>query len=164
MERIESTILKNLIHNEEYSRKSIPFLKAEYFEDRKEKVIFEEILSFIVKYDTSITVEALNIEVDNRTDLTEDEVKGIKEIITSLKESSVDQQWLLDSTEKWCRDRAIYLALMESIHIADGNDENKNRDSIPTILSDALSVSFDNNIGHDYLLNYEERYLSLIHI
>ena len=128
MERIESTILKNLIHNEEYSRKSIPFLKAEYFEDRKEKVIFEEILSFIVKYDTSITVEALNIEVDNRTDLTEDEVKGIKEIITSLKESSVDQQWLLDSTEKWCRDRAIYLALMESIHIADGNDENKNRD------------------------------------
>ena len=150
MERIESTILKNLIHNEEYSRKSIPFLKAEYFEDRKEKVIFEEILSFIVKYDTSITVEALNIEVDNRTDLTEDEVKGIKEIITSLKESSVDQQWLLDSTEKWCRDRAIYLALMESIHIADGNDENKNRDSIPTILSDALSVSFDNNIGHDY--------------
>ena len=158
MERIESTILKNLIHNEEYSRKSIPFLKAEYFEDRKEKVIFEEILSFIVKYDTSITIEALNIEVDNRTDLTEDEVKGIKEIITSLKESSVDQQWLLDSTEKWCRDRAIYLALMESIHIADGNDENKNRDSIPTILSDALSVSFDNNIGHDYLLNYEERY------
>ena len=158
MERIESTILKNLIHNEEYSRKSIPFIKAEYFEDRKEKVIFEEIISFIVKYDSSITIEALNIEVDNRTDLTDDEVKGIKEITTLLKESSVDQQWLLDSTEKWCRDRAIYLALMESIHIADGNDENKNRDSIPTILSDALSVSFDNNIGHDYLLNYEERY------
>ena len=158
MEQIESTILKNLIYNEEYSRKSIPFIKPEYFEDRKEKIIFEEIISFIVKYDSSITIEALNIEVDNRTDLTEDEVKGIKEIITSLKESSVDQQWLLDSTEKWCRDRAIYLALMESIHIADGNDENKNRDSIPTILSDALSVSFDNNIGHDYLLNYEERY------
>ena len=158
MEQIESTILKNLIYNEEYSRKSIPFIKPEYFEDRKEKIIFEEIISFIVKYDSSITIEALNIEVDNRTDLTEDEVKGIKEIITSLKESSVDQQWLIDSTEKWCRDRAIYLALMESIHIADGNDENKNRDSIPTILSDALSVSFDNNIGHDYLLNYEERY------
>ena len=73
-------------------------------------------------------------------------------------ESPVDQQWLLDSTEKWCRDRAIYLALMESIHIADGNDEKKNRDAIPNILSDALSVSFDNNIGHDYLLNYEQRY------
>ena len=158
MERIETTIIQNLIYNEEYSRKSIPFIKPEYFEDRKEKIIFEEIISFIVKYDSSITIEALNIEVDNRTDLTEDEVKGVKEIITSLKNSSVDQQWLLDSTEKWCRDRAIYLALMDSIHIADGNDENKNRDSIPSILSDALSVSFDNNIGHDYLLNYEERY------
>ena len=158
MERIESTILKNLIYNEEYSRKSIPFIKTEYFEDRKERIIFDEILSFIVKYDSSITIEALNIEVDNRTDLTDDEVKGIKDITTSLKKTSVDQQWLLDSTEKWCRDRAIYLALMESIHIADGNDDKKNRDAIPTILSDALAVSFDNNIGHDYLLNYEERY------
>ena len=158
MERIESTILKNLIHKEEYARKVSPFIQPDYFEDRKEKVIFEEIMSFIVKYDSSITIEALNIEVDNRTDLTDEEVKGIKEINSFLVESTVDEQWLLDSTEKWCRDRAIYLALMESIHIADGNDEKKNRDSIPTILSDALSVSFDNNIGHDYLLNYEERY------
>ena len=158
MERIESTILKNLIHKEEYARKVSPFIQPDYFEDRKEKVIFEEIMSFIVKYDSSITIEALNIEVDNRTDLTDEEVKGIKEINSFLVESTVDEQWLLDSTEKWCRDRAIYLALMESIHIADGNDEKKNRDAIPTILSDALSVSFDNNIGHDYLLNYEERY------
>jgi len=158
MERIESTILKNLICNEEYSRKVIPFIQPDFFEDRKEKVIFEEVTSFIVKYGSSITIEALNIEVDNRTDLTDEEVKGIREINSFLIESPVDQQWLLDSTEKWCRDRAIYLALMESIHIADGNDEKKNRDAIPNILSDALSVSFDNNIGHDYLLNYEERY------
>ena len=158
MERIESTILKNLIYNEEYSRKVIPFIEPDFFEDRKEKVIFEEITSFIVKYGSSITIEALNIEVDNRTDLTDEEVKGIREINSFLVESPVDQQWLLDSTEKWCRDRAIYLALMESIHIADGNDEKKNRDAIPNILSDALSVSFDNNIGHDYLLNYEDRY------
>ena len=158
MERIESTILKNLIYNEEYSRKVIPFIEPNFFEDRKEKVIFEEITSFIVKYGSSITIEALNIEVDNRTDLTDDEVKGIREINSFLVESPVEQQWLLDSTEKWCRDRAIYLALMESIHIADGNDEKKNRDAIPNILSDALSVSFDNNIGHDYLLNYEDRY------
>ena len=158
MERIESTILKNLIHNEEYSRKVIPFIEPDFFEDRKEKVIFEEITSFIVKYGSSITLEALNIEVDNRTDLNDSEVKEIHEINQNLIESPVDQQWLLDSTEKWCRDRAIYLALMESIHIADGNDEKKNRDAIPTILSDALSVSFDNNIGHDYLLNYEDRY------
>ena len=158
MERIESTILKNLIYNEEYARKVIPFIEPDFFEDRKEKIIFEEITSFIVKYGSSITTEALNIEVDNRTDLTDSEVKEIHEINQNLTESPVDHQWLLDSTEKWCRDRAIYLALMESIHIADGDDEKKNRDAIPNILSDALSVSFDNNIGHDYLLNYEDRY------
>ena len=158
MERIETTILQNLIFSEEYSRKVIPFIQPDYFEDRKEKIIFEEIISFIVKYGSSITTEALNIEVENRTDLTDTEAKDIQEITQNLKESVVDHQWLLDTTEKWCRDRAIYLALMESIHIADGNDEKKNRDAIPNILSDALSVSFDNNIGHDYLLNYEERY------
>ena len=158
MERIETTILQNLIFSEEYSRKVIPFIQPDFFEDRKEKIIFEEIVSFIVKYGSSITTEALNIEVENRTDLTDSEAKEIREINQNLKESAVDHQWLLDTTEKWCRDRAIYLALMESIHIADGNDEKKNRDAIPNILSDALSVSFDNNVGHDYLLNYEERY------
>jgi len=158
MERIETSILQNLIFNEEYSRKVIPFIQPDFFEDRKEKIIFEEIVSFIVKYGSSITTEALNIEVENRTDLTDTEAKEIREINQNLKESAVDHQWLLDTTEKWCRDRAIYLALMESIHIADGNDEKKNRDAIPNILSDALSVSFDNNVGHDYLLNYEERY------
>ena len=160
MERLETTILRNLIFSEDYSRKVIPFIEPEYFEQRSEKVIFEEITSFIVKYGSAITIEALNIEVENRTDLTEDEVKGIREINSSLNDSPVDQQWLLDCTEKWCRDRAIYLALMESIHIADGNDDKKNRDAIPSILSDALSVSFDNNIGHDYLEDYEDRYES----
>ena len=160
MERLETTILRNLIFSEDYSRKVIPFIEPEYFEQRSEKVIFEEITSFIVKYGSAITIEALNIEVENRTDLTEEEVKGIREINTSLNDSPVDHQWLLDCTEKWCRDRAIYLALMESIHIADGNDDKKNRDAIPSILSDALSVSFDNNIGHDYLEDYEDRYES----
>jgi replicative DNA helicase len=158
MERIETTILRNLIFNEDYSRKVIPFIQPTYFEKRTEKVIFEEIVSFIVKYGSSITVEALNIEIEDRTDLTETEVKEVREINSSLNDSNVDKQWLLDTTEKWCRDRAIYLALMESIHIADGNNEKKNRDAIPSILSDALAVSFDNNIGHDYLQNYEERY------
>ncbi len=160
MERLETTILRNLIFSEDYSRKVIPFIEPEYFEQRSEKVIFEEITSFIVKYGSAITIEALNIEVENRTDLTEEEVKGIREINASLNDSPVDHQWLLDCTEKWCRDRAIYLALMESIHIADGNDDKKNRDAIPSILSDALSVSFDNNIGHDYLEDYEDRYES----
>ena len=151
MERIETSILKNLIYNEEYSRKVIPFIKPEYFEQRSEKVIFEEITNFIVKYGSAITIEALNIETENRTDLTENEIKEIRDINSSFVETVVDNQWLLDSTEKWCRDRAIYLALMESIALADGQDDKKGRDAIPSILSDALSVSFDNHIGHDYL-------------
>ena len=158
MERIETTIIRNLIHNEDFSRKVIPFLEPTYFERRSEKILFEEISSFIVKYGSAVTIEALNIEVENRSDVTDDEVKEIKEINQYLNDSPVDQQWLFDVTEKWCRDRAIYLALMESIHIADGNDEKKNRDAIPSILSDALAVAFDNNVGHDYLQNYEERY------
>jgi len=160
MERIETSILKNLIYNEEYSRKVIPFIKPEYFEQRSEKVIFEEITNFIVKYGSAITIEALNIETENRTDLTENEIKEIRELNSSFEETVVENQWLLDSTEKWCRDRAIYLALMESISLADGKDESKGRDAIPSILSDALSVSFDNHIGHDYLNDYEERYES----
>jgi len=160
MERIETTILRNLIYNEEYSRKVIPFIKPEYFEQRTEKVIFEEITQFIVKYGSSITIEALNIETENRTDLTESEIAEVRDINNSLNDSVVENQWLIDTTEKWCRDRAIYLALMESIALADGQDETKGRDAIPTILSDALAVSFDNHIGHDYLQDYEERYES----
>ncbi len=158
MERLELTILRNLIFNEDYARKVIPFIQPEYYEQRVEKIVFEEIVEFIVKYGSSITIEALNIEIDNRRDLTESENKEIVELLSKLNDSPVDKQWILDTTEKWCRDRAIYIALMESIHIADGNNEKKNRDAIPSILSEALAVSFDNNIGHDYLQNYEERY------
>jgi replicative DNA helicase len=158
MERLEHTILRNLVYNEDYSRKVIPFIQPEYFEQKSERVVFEEIVHFIVKYNSAITKEALGIEIENRVDLTETEIKDIREICETLNDSVVEKQWLLDTTEKWCRDRAIYLALMESIHIADGNDGKKNRDAIPSILSDALAVSFDNNIGHDYLQNYEGRY------
>ena len=158
MERIEATILRNLVFNEEYSRKVIPFIEPDYFESRSEKVIFEEITKFIVKYGSAITSEALSIELENRTDLGETEVKETRDLISNFLDSPVENQWLLETTEKWCRDRAIYLALMESISIADGQDNNKNRDAIPSILSDALAVSFDNHIGHDYLNDYEERY------
>jgi len=158
MERIETTILRNLVYNEEYSRKVIPFIQPDYFDQRTEKVIFQEIVHFIVKYGSAITTEALKIELENRTDLTESEIKEVREISGFFHDTPVDQQWLLDTTEKWCRDRAIYLALMESITIADGNNEKKNRDAIPSILSDALAVSFDNHIGHDYLQDFQERY------
>jgi len=160
MERIETTILRNLIFNEEYSRKVLSFIKSDYFENRSEKVIFEEIEKFFHKYNSNVTIEALNIETESRTDLTETEVKEVRDINNSLIDSVVENQWLIDTTEKWCRDRAIYLALMESISLADGQDEKKGRDAIPTILSNALAVSFDNHVGHDYLNDYEDRYES----
>ena len=158
MERTEATILRNLIYNEDYSRKVIPFIQPDYFEEKIERIVFEEVTKFIVKYGSSITTEALGIEIENRTDLNEFDIKSIYEFIKSLNDNPVDYKWLLDTTEKWCKDSAIYLALTESIHIADGKDKNKNRDAIPSILSDALAVSFDNNIGHDYFENYEQRY------
>ena len=158
MDKIETTILKNLIFNETYCRKVLPFLKDEYFSERTEKVVFEEIAKFLSKYENLATKEVLFIEVENRKDLSEDDSKQIKQLIYSLEEDDSNLQWLVDSTEKWCRDRAIYLALMESIHIADDDSGKKNKDSIPHILSEALSVSFDHNVGHDYIENYEERY------
>ena len=160
MDRIETTILQNLIYNEEYSRKVIPFIKPDYYENKSERVVFEQISEFIVKYGSAITIEALNIEVSNRIDLTETELKEVSELSGLLTNTPVDYQWLMDTTEKWCRDRAIYLALMESIALADGEDDKKGRDAIPSILSDALAVSFDNHIGHDYLEDYEARYES----
>ena len=158
METVETTILKNLIHNDEYSRKVLPFINKEYFEDYNEKVVFEEISNFIVKYNNLPTKETLIIESENRTDITDESAHQIKEFIGLLEPTPSDDQWLLDTTEKWCKDRAIYLALVESISIADGNDDKKTQDAIPSILSDALAVSFDNQVGHDYLNDYEERY------
>ncbi len=160
MEKVEFLILRNLLHNEKYIRKVIPFIKSEYFEDQNQKIVFEEILSFVQEYNQPATKEVLCIEVEKRTDINEQSFKEISQIISCLEDVPAEFNWLIDTTEKWCRDRAIYLALMESIHIADGNDEKKNRDSIPSILSDALAVSFDNHVGHDYLQDYEQRYES----
>ena len=158
MESIEHTILKNLLYNEEYSRKVIPFIKTDYFQEPSQKITFEEIVNFISQYNTQVTVEALLIEITNRKDINDGMLKELQILITNLEDSPADLQWLFDTTEKWCRDRAIYLALMDSINIADGNDEKKNRDAIPSILSEALAVSFDNNIGHDYFANADERF------
>ena len=158
MEKVEFLILRNLLHNEEYARKVIPFIKSEYFEDQNQKIIFEEVLNFIQEYNQLPTKEVLSIETEKRSDINETSFKEIIDIIQNLDDIVVELGWVINTTEKWCRDRAIYLALMESIHIADGKDDKKNRDSIPSILSDALAVSFDNHVGHDYLLDYEQRY------
>ena len=160
MDKVEFLILRNLLYNEEYIRKIIPFLKSEYFEDVNQKIIFEEILSFVQEYNQPATKEVLCIEIEKRKDINDTTFKEILQLVSCLDDVPAEFNWLVNTTEKWCRDRAIYLALMESIHIADGNDEKKNRDAIPNILSDALAVSFDTHIGHDYLLDYEERYES----
>ena len=158
MEKVETTIIGNLIFNEDFSRKVLPFVRKDYFENFHEKVIFEEISNFIIKYNSMPTKQALVIDIEKRTDLSDDVYKQVCEFIEQLVDIPNDKQWLLDTAEKWCRDRAIYLALVQSISIADGNSEEKGRDAIPSILSDALSVSFDNHVGHDYLQDYEERY------
>jgi len=160
MERIELLILRNLIYNEEYTRKVIPFIKDDYFEEQNQKIIFQEISSFIQEYNKLATKEILSIEVEKRNDINDTNFKEVVDIISSLEDEVGELDWLIDSTEKWCRDRAIYLALMESIQLADGKDESKGRDAIPSILSDALSVSFDNHVGHDYLQDYEKRFES----
>ena len=160
MENVEFLILRNLLHNEEYVRKVIPFIKGEYFEDIKQKVIFEEISKFVGEYNQPATKEILCIEIEKRSDINDSSFKDITDTVAALENDPADFDWLVNTTEKWCRDRAIYLALLESISLADGKDETQNRDAIPTILSDALSVSFDTHIGHDYLNDYEERYES----
>ena len=160
MDQIEFLILRNLLYNEDYIRKVIPFIKSEYFEDKNQKIVFEEIHSFVLEYNQPATKEVLCIEIEKRIDINEQEFKEITQVISCLEDVTTEFNWLVDTTEKWCRDRAIYLALMESIHITDGKDAKKNRDSIPTILSEALAVSFDTHIGHDYLLDYEQRYES----
>ena len=160
MDNVEFLILRNLLHNEQYVRKVIPFVKSEYFEDTNQRIVFEEILKFVQEYNQPATKEVLCIEVEKRQDINDTSFKEITHLVGCLDDVPSEFNWLVDTTEKWCRDRAIYIALMESIHIADGKDEKKNRDSIPSILSDALAVSFDTNVGHDYLLDYEKRYES----
>ena len=159
MEKVEFLILRNLLHNEEYLRKVLPFLKKEYFEDNDKRIIFEEIFVFVSQYNNLPTKEILSIELEKRSDITGDQFVNIKNIVCQLDSIVVEQEWLIDTTEKWCKDRAIYLALMESIQLADGNGE-KTPDAIPSILQDALAVSFDNHVGHDYLQDYEKRYES----
>ena len=160
MDTVEILILRNLLYNEEYLRKVIPFIKTDYFEQPVQKVIFEEIWNFVQEYNQATTKEVLCIEIEKRSDITDTTFKEITQLISYLEDVPTDYDWLLDTTEKWCRDRAIYLALMESIALADGKDKEKDRDAIPSILSDALAVSFDTHVGHDYLLDYGARYES----
>ena len=158
MEKVESTILRNLLCSEDFYRKVVPFIKPDYFQDMSERVIFEEIQDFSTKYDKIPTKEVLNIGLQQRTDLNDDTFKNATALVENFNDEWVDTEWLLDSTEKWCQERAVYNALLQSIKIADGGDEKLDKGAIPSILQDALAVSFDEYIGHDYVDQAPDRY------
>ena len=158
MNSLEFTILNNLVTNDQFRRQAFPYLKKEYFEEEHNKLLFDLISNFINKYEKCPTKESLAIDLQNVGSLTDQQFKISLEAIDKVSDERVDQTWLVDSTEEWCRNRAIYLSLLESIQIADGKDEKKDKGAIPSILSDAIAVSFDNRIGHDYFSNYQERF------
>ena len=158
MERIENLILRSLVYNENYSRKVIPFIEPDYFHDSSERVLFEEIAQYMVKYNARPSKEALGIEVEARNNLSETEVQNIRTILTSFDDVTGTDEWMQDTTEKWCKKQAIYNALMESVGIANGDSKQKTEDAIPSILSSALAVSFDSNVGHDYIEDASERF------
>jgi|TARA_R110000787_G_scaffold21435_1_gene63428 replicative DNA helicase len=155
---IEKTIFSNLIFNENYARRVLPFIKGEYFLDKTDRIIFEEIYNFMDKYQAMATKETLSIELDNRKDLNGTEFQKVVEVIESLKEAEVDMQWLVNTTEKFCKDKAVYNAILNGINIIEGKDKEHTQEAIPSILSEALAVGFDQHIGHDYIENADERF------
>ena len=156
--RIEQTILSNLLHNEEYSRKVLPFLNKRYFSDRKEAIIFEEYQKFFDKYNKPITKEILAIEVSNRKDLTDKEYNEFSEHISKIESAPTNTDWLYNETESFCKKKAVYNAILDSIGIIDGKDKQRSEDAIPSMLSDALGVSFDSHVGHSYIDDSDSRF------
>lgn len=158
MAKMELVVLRHLLNDEDFARRTLPYLKSEYFHDRLEKTVYQEIDKFISKYNNLPTKEALTLEMDSRDDLSDEEFASASSLISQLDGENVDKQWLTDTTEKWCQEKAIYNAIMNSIAILDGNDKKNDKGAIPELLSDALGVSFDPNIGHDFLEDADTRY------
>ena len=155
--RIESKIISNLIFNEEFCRKAAPHIKPSFFID-KEKVIVDQILKFFNEYNSRPTIDILKIEINNHKNLSGDLEKAIQMELDSIQHDNSDFEWLLTNTEKFCKDKSVYNAILESINIIDGKDKNLTQEAIPKILQDALSVTFDEHIGHDYIIDAEERF------
>ena len=159
MQKIEEIALSKLIVDENYCRSVLPFLKDEYFDTISHQVLFNEINDYVTEYNAIPESTALKIEVEKRKDLSADVIKDIEEFLdTKIDDTQYNDDWLMDTTEKWCKERAIYLALMESIKIADGQDKTRTKDAIPHIMSEALGTCFDDTVGHDYLLDADDRY------
>ena len=157
-DRIERIILRNLFFNEDFTRKVLPFIKSEFFTNQNESNLFGEVSNFVHKYKNLPTKETINVELTKRKDLREEELSEIKKIIDGLNHEEVELQWLLDTTEKFCKDRAVHNAVLQGIQILDGKDKKQNPEAIPQILSEALAVSFDNHVGHDYVEDAESRF------
>jgi replicative DNA helicase len=161
MDRLEQSILKNLIYNEEYTRKVLPFIQSDYFSDVTEKNIFKEVSDFVNEYKTLPTHEALVINFTEKKNLTEEQVKSAVRLLKEIddaKNEPTETQWLVEHTEKFCQDKAIYNAIMESVSILDDKNGKKSKGEIPQLLADALGVSFDSNIGHDYINDADSRF------
>ena len=158
MQTIERTALTQLVTNEKYARKVLPFIKGDYFSDKTERTVFEEITKFVDKYNKIPTKTSLEIEVQGRKDLNDYEYNKVVEVIKTLESTDVDFEWLVDTTEKFCKDKAVYNAIVEGISIIDGKDKTRDAGAIPSILTDALAVGFDNSVGHDYLADAESRF------
>jgi len=156
---IEKLIIQNLIHNDGYSRRVVPFLKKEYFTSKTDKTVYGIISSYILKYNSCPTIDAIEVEIQNEN-LSETEFTECKALVESIKEEPPAKtlDWLTEKTEEFCKNKAIYNAILDSIHIIDGKDRDRDANALPSILSDALAVSFDSHIGHDYLADAEERF------
>lgn len=158
MNKIETTILRNLVHNDEYLRKVIPFLKPDYFTDNNDKIVFNLVSDFVKKYNKCPTSEALEIALQN-SNIVESQYKDVYSNLKSVvQEEKTDDRWLIDETEKFCKDKAIYNAILDSIGILEGKDKQRTKDGIPSLLQEALGVCFDNSVGHDYFDNSIDRY------
>ena len=156
--RIENTIISSLFFNEEYTRKVLPFIKEEYFSNRVEQLLFGEVFGFIEKYNNLPTKDAILIELNSRRDINEEELQHIKDYVVSVENTESDDQWLLETTEKFCKDRAVHNAVLAGIKILDNKDKTQTPEAIPHILSEALAVSFDKSVGHDYIEDAESRF------
>ena len=157
-DRLETTILNNLFFQEDYTRKVLPFLKEEYFGLRTEKILFKEVYKFVEKYNNLPTKESILIELSQRKDINEEEHNTLKDYVNSITKLDSDPQWLLDTTERFCKDKAVHNAVLDGIRILDKKDSKRTPEAIPSILADALAVSFDQHIGHDYIDDADDRF------
>lgn len=156
--KLETLILSSLIHNVDYARSILPFVRSEYFNDEAERHVFNIIDEFYKTYNKAPNIDVLTIELQNDRSLKENEYKTRAEIVINLEPSTAEMDWLMAETEKFCKDRAVYNAILKSIGIIDGKDREHNQDAIPSLLQEALSVGFDNRVGHDYLEDAAIRY------